>query len=252
MNFIESSKTKILRLVGNWLIVAVNFLIVILFGGSFLLFMVTAMLFKNYSGQEIVDALAILMVSIPLFLIFVIAPLIILIFGVIGLFQKNSAINMLTGVFSILYGLLLCLFFVVSYLIIIPLIQIIGGILTVIAAVNLNREKTLYETNVLGYQQPSASIYPQPGIRQPFPTPQPPMSQPKPIPQRPMVNNQPQQPFSQPVVNQPNNNIDHSHDQFSQPTPMPQHPMVNNQPQQPVSQPVVNQPNNNVDHSQEQ
>lgn len=213
MNFIESSKTKTLRLVGNWLIVAVNFLIVILIGGSFFLFMVTAMLFKNYSGQEIVDALAILMVSIPLFLIFVIAPLIILIFGVIGLFQKNSAINMLTGVFSILYGLLLCLFFVVSYLIIIPLIQIIGGILTVIAAVNLNREKTLYETNVLGYQQPSVSIYPQPGIRQPFPTPQPPMNQPTPMPQRPMVNNQPQQSFSQPVVNQPNNNIDHSQEQ---------------------------------------
>lgn len=213
MYFIESSKTKILRLVGNWLIVAVNFLIVILIGGSFFLFMVTAMLFKNYSGQEIVDALSILIVSIPLFLIFVIAPLIILIFGVIGLFQKNSTINMLTGVFSILYGLLLCLFFVVSYLIIIPLIQIIGGILTVIAAVNLNREKTLYETNVLGYQQPSVSIYPQPGIRQPFPTPQPQMSQPTPIPQRPMVNNQPQQPVSQPVVNQQNNNVDNSQEQ---------------------------------------
>lgn len=263
MKFIESSKTKILRLVGNWLIVAVNFLIVIVIGGSFFLFMVTAMLFKNYSGQEIVDALSILIVSIPLFLIFVIAPLIILIFGVIGLFQKNFAINMLTGVFSILYGLLLCLFFVMSYLIIIPLIQIIGGILTVIAAVNLNREKTLYEANVLGYQQPS-TIYPQPGIRQPFPTPQPPMSQPTPMPQRPMVNNQPQQPFFQPVVYQPNNNIGNNHEQWSQPTPMsqpnpmkqptpmPQRPMVNNQPQQPVSQPVVNQPNNNVDNSQEQ
>lgn len=258
MNFIESSKTKTLRLVGNWLIVAVNFLIVILIGGSFFLFMVTAMLFKNYSGQEIVDALSILIVSIPLFLIFVIAPLIILIFGVIGLFQKNSAINMLTGVFSILYGLLLCLFFIVSYLIIIPLIQIIGGILTVIAAVNLNREKTLYETNVLGYQQPSATIYPQPGIRQPFPTPQPPMSQLNPMPQHPMVNNQPQQPVSQPVVNQPNNNVYNSQEQWSQPnpmkqpTPMQQRPMVNDQPQQPVSQPVVNQPNNNVDNSQEQ
>ena len=70
--------------------------------------------------------------------------------------------------------------------------------------------------------------------------------------QQPMVNNQPQQPFSQPVVNQPNNNVDNSQEQWSQPTPMPQRPMVNNQPQQPFSQPVVDQPNNNIDYSQEQ
>lgn len=224
MNFIESSKTKILRFVGNGLIVAASFVAVILFGAS--LFFVSTYI----SGEELGDALAILMVSISFYII---APLIILILGVIGLFKKNVAINMVTGVFSILYGLFLCLFLIGSILIIIPPIHIIGGILTVIAAVNLNREKTLYETNVLGYQQPSVSIYPQPGIRQPFPTPQPPM-------------------------NQPNNNIDHSQEQWSQPnpmkqpTPMPQHPMVNNQPQQPVSQPVVDQPNNNVDHSQEQ
>lgn len=247
MNFIESSKTKIIRFVGNGLTVAASFVMVILFVGA---------IFYAISGEESVDALVILMAAISLF---VIPPLIILILGVIGLFKKNVAINMVTGVFSILFGLLVCLFFVVfiPYLII-AAIQIIGGILTVIAAVNLNREKTLYETNVLGYQQPSVSIYPQPGIRQPFPTPQPPMPQPNPMPQRPMVNNQPQQPFSQPVVNQPNNNIDHSQEQWSQPnpmkqpTPMPQRPMVNNQPQQTVSQPVVNQPNNNVDNSQEQ
>lgn len=236
MNFIESSKTKILRFVGNGLIVAASFVTVILFGAS--LFFVSTYI----SGEELGDALAILMVSISFYII---APLIILILGVIGLFKKNVAINMVTGVFSILYGLFLCLLLIGSILIIIPPIHIIGGVLTVIAAVNLNREKTLYETNVLGYQQPSVSIYPQPGIRQPFPTPQPPM-------------NQPQQPFSQPVVNQPNNNIDHSQEQWSQPNPMkqptqmPQRPMVNNQPQQPVSQPVVNQPNNNVDNSQEQ
>lgn len=247
MNFIESSKTKILRFVGNGLTVAASFVMAILFVGA---------LFYAISGEESVDAAVILMAAISLF---VIPPLIILILGVIGLFKKNVAINMVTGVFSILFGLLVCLFFVVfiPYLII-AAIQIIGGILTVIAAVNLNREKTLYETNVLGYQQPSVSIYPQPGIRQPFPTPQPPMNQPTPMPQRPMVNNQPQQPFSQPVVNQPNNNIDHSQEQWSQPNPMkqptqmPQRPMVNNQPQQPVSQPVVNKPNNNVDNSQEQ
>lgn len=247
MNFLESSKTKIIRFVGNGLTVAASFVMVILFVGA---------IFYAISGEESVDAAVILMASISLF---VIPPLIILILGVIGLFKKNVAINMVTGVFSILFGLLVCLFFVafIPYLII-AAIQIIGGILTVIAAVNLNREKTLYETNVLGYQQPSATIYPQPGIRQPFPTPQPPMNQPTPMPQRPMVNNQPQQPFSQPVVNQPNNNIDHSQEQWSQPnpmkqpTPMPQRPMVNNQPQQPVSQPVVDQPNNNVDHSQEQ
>lgn len=247
MNFIESSKTKIIRFVGNGLTVAASFVMVILFVGA---------IFYAISGEESVDAAVILMASISLF---VIPPLIILILGVIGLFKKNVAINMVTGVFSILFGLLVCLFFVVfiPYLII-AVTQIIGGILTVIAAVNLNREKTLYETNVLGYQQPSVSIYPQPGIRQPFPTPQPPMNQPTPMPQRPMVNNQPQQPFSQPVVNQPNNNIDHSQGQLSQPnpmkqpTPMPQRPMVNNQPPQPVSQPVVNQPNNNVDNSQEQ
>ena len=253
MNFIESSKTKIIRFVGNGLTVAASFVMVILFVGA---------IFYAISGEESVDAAVILMASISLF---VIPPLIILILGVIGLFKKNVAINMVTGVFSILFGLLVCLFFIVfiPYLII-AAIQIIGGILTVIAAVNLNREKTLYETNVLGYQQPSVSIYPQPGIRQPFPTPQPPMSQPNPMPQRPMVNNQPQQPVSQPVVNQPNNNIDHSQGQLSQsnpmrqsnpmkqPTPMPQCPMFNNQPQQPVSQPVVNQQNNNVDNSQEQ
>lgn len=247
MNFIESSKTKIIRFVGNGLTVAASFVMVILFVGA---------IFYAISGEESVDAAVILMAAISLF---VIPPLIILILGVIGLFKKNVAINMVTGVFSILFGLLVCLFFIVfiPYLII-AAIQIIGGILTVIAAVNLNREKTLYETNVLGYQQPSATIYPQPGIRQPFPTPQPPMNQPTPMPQRPMVNNQPQQPFSQPVVNQPNNNIDHSQEQWSQPnpmkqpTPMPQRPMVNNQPQQTVSQPVVNQPNNNVDNSQEQ
>lgn len=241
MNFIESSKTKIIRFVGNGLTVAASFVMVILFVGA---------IFYAISGEESVDAAVILMAAISLF---VIPPLIILILGVIGLFKKNVAINMVTGVFSILFGLLVCLFFVVfiPYLII-AAIQIIGGILTMIAAVNLNREKTLYETNVLGYQQPSVSICPQPGIRQPFPTPQPPMSQPNPMPQRPMVNNQPQQPFSQPVVNQPNNNIDYSQEQFSQPTPMPQRPMVNNQPQQPVSQPVVDQPNNNVDNSQEQ
>lgn len=247
MNFIESSKTKIIRFVGNGLTVAASFVMVILFVGA---------IFYAISGEESVDAAVILMAAISLF---VIPPLIILILGVIGLFKKNVAINMVTGVFSILFGLLVCLFFVVfiPYLII-AAIQIIGGILTVIAAVNLNREKTLYETNVLGYQQPSATIYPQPGIRQPFPTPQPQMSQPTPMPQRPMVNNQPQQPFSQPVVNQPNNNIDHSQEQWSQPnpmkqpTPMSQRPMVNNQSQQPVSQPVVNQPNNNVDNSQEQ
>lgn len=249
MNFIESSKTKILRFVGNGLIVAASFVTVILFGAS--LFFVSTYI----SGEELGDALAILMVSISFYII---APLIILILGVIGLFKKNVPINMVTGVFSILYGLFLCLLLIGSILIIIPPIHIIGGVLTVIAAVNLNREKTLYETNVLGYQQPSVSIYPQPGIRQHFPTPQPPMNQPTPMPQRPMVNNQPQQPFSQPVVNQPNNNIDHSQEQWSQPnpmkqpTPMPQRPMFNNQPQQPVSQPVVNQPNNNVDHSQEQ
>ena len=249
MNFIESSKTKILRYVGNGLIVAASFVTVILFCGS--LFFVS----KHLSGEELADALAILIVSISLYIV---APLIILILGVIGLFKKNVAINMVTGVFSILYGLLLSLFLIGSILIIIPPIQIIGGILTVMAAVNLNREKTLYETNVLGYQQPSATIYPQPGIRQPFPTPQPPMSQPTSMPQQPMFNNQPQQPVSQPFVNQPNNNIDHSQEQLSQPnpmkqpTPMPQRPMVNNQPQQPVSQPVVNQPNNNVDNSQEQ
>ena len=243
MNFIESSKTKILRLVGNGLIVAASFFTVILFCGSLL------HVSQHLSGVELVDALAILIVSISLYIV---APLIILILGAMGLFKKNFAINMVTGVFSILYGLLLCLFLVGSYLIIIPPFQIIGGILTVIAAVNINREKTLYETNVLGYQQPSATIYPQPGIRQPFPTPQPPMSQPTPMPQQPMVKNQPQQPFSQPVVNQPNNNIDNSQEQLSQPKPMPQRPMFNNQPQQPVSQPVVNQPNNNVDNSQEQ
>ena len=254
MNFVESSKTKILRCVGNGLIVAASFVTAILFCGS--LFFVS----QHLSGEELVDALAILIVSISLYIV---VPLIILILGVIGLFKKNFAINMVTGVFSILYGLLLCLFLVGSYLIIIPPFQLIGGILTVIAAINLNREKTLYETNVLGYQQPT-TIYPQPGIRQPFPTPQPTMSQPSPMnqptsmPQRPMFNNQPQQPVSQPVVNQPNNNIDHSQEQLSQsnsmsqPNPIPQRPMVNNQAQQPVSQPVVNQPNNNVDNSQEQ
>ena len=253
MNFIESSKTKTLRFVGNGLIVAASFVMVILFGAS--IFMQS-----QYFGDE--ELVAFLMASISLF---VVSPLIILILGVIGLFKKNVAINMVTGVLSILYGLLSCLIFVVFIpFLIIAAIQIIGGVLTVIAAVNLNREKTLYETNVLGYQQPSVSICPQPGIRQPFPTPQPPMSQsnpmrqPNPMPQRPMVNNQPQQPVSQPVVNQPNNNIDHSQGQLSQsnpmrqPNPMPQRPMVNNQPQQPVSQPVVNQPNNNVDNSQEQ
>ncbi len=206
MNFIESSKTKILRFVGNGLTVAASFVMVILFGLS--IFTISA---RSFSGEELVDALAILMAQIS---IFVVPPLIILILGIIGLFKKNVAINMVTGVFSILFGLLVCLFFVVfiPYLII-AAIQIIGGILTVIAAVNLNREKALYETNVLGYQQPSASIYPQPGIRQPFPTPQPPMSQPNPMPQRPMVNNQPQQPVSQPVVNQPNNNVDNSQEQ---------------------------------------
>ena len=241
MNFIESSKTKTLRFVGNGLIVAASFVMVILFG-------VSIFMQSQYFGDE--ELVAFLMASISLF---VVSPLIILILGVIGLFKKNVAINMVTGVLSILYGLLSCLIFVVFIpFLIIAAIQIIGGILTVIAAVNLNREKTLYETNVLGYQQPSASIYPQPGIRQPFPTPQPPM------PQRPMVNNQPQQPVSQPVVNQPSDNIDHTQEQFlqpnpmKQPTPMPQRPMVNNQPQQPVSQPVVNQPNNNVDNSQEQ
>ncbi len=254
MNFIESSKTKILRLVGNGLIVAASFVTAILFCGS--LFFVS----QHLSGEELVDAVAILIVSISLYIV---VPLIILILGVIGLFKKNVAINMVTGVFSILYGLLLCLFLVGSYLIIIPPFQLIGGILTVVAAVNLNREKTLYETNVLGYQQPSVSIYPQPGIRQPFPTPQPPMSQstsmpqrpmsqPTPMPQQPMFNNQPQQPFSQPVVNQPNNNIDHSQEQLLQPNPIPQRPTINNQPQQPVSQPLVNQPTNNVDNSQEQ
>ena len=246
MNFIESSKTKILRFVGNGLTVAASFVMVILFVGS---------IFYAISGEESVDASVILMASISLF---VIPPLIILILGVIGLFKKNVAINMVTGVFSILFGLLSCLIFIVFIpFLIIAAIQIIGGILTVIAAVNLNREKTLYEANVLGYLQPSA-IYPQPGIRQPFPTPQQPMNQPTPTLQRPMVNNQPQQPVSQPVVNQPNNSINHSQEQFSQPNPMkqpnpmPQHPMVNNQPQQPVSQPVVNQPTNNVDNSQEQ
>lgn len=248
MNFIESSKTKILRLVGNGLIVAASFITAILFCGS--LFFVS----QHLSGEELVDALAILIVSISLYIV---VPLIILILGVIGLFKKNFAINMVTGVFSILYGLLLCLFLVGSYLIIIPPFQIIGGILTVIAAVNLNREKTLYETNVLGYQQPT-TIYPQPGIRQPFPTPQPPMSQPTSMPQQSKVNNQTQQPVSQPFVNQPNNSIGNNQEQMLQPnlmkepTPMPQQPMVNNQPQQPVSQPVVNQPNDNVDNSQEQ
>lgn len=254
MNFVESSKTKILRCVGNGLIVAASFVTAILFCGS--LFFVS----QHLSGEELVDALAILIVSISLYIV---VPLIILILGVIGLFKKNFAINMVTGIFSILYGLLLCLFLVGSYLIIIPPFQLIGGILTVIAAINLNREKTLYETNVLGYQQPT-TIYPQPGIRQPFPTPQPTMSQPSPMnqptsmPQRPMFNNQPQQPVSQPVVNQPNNNIDYSQEQLSQPNPtkqpipMSQQPMVNNQPQQPVSQPVVDQPTNNVDNSQEQ
>ena len=247
MIFIESSKTKTLRFVGNGLIVAASFVMVILFG-------VSIFMQSQYFGDE--ELVAFLMASISLF---VVSPLIILILGVIGLFKKNVAINMVTGVLSILYGLLSCLIFVVFIpFLIIAAIQIIGGVLTVIAAVNLNREKTLYETNVLGYQQPSASIYPQPGIRQPFPTPQPQMSQPTPMPQRPMVNNQPQQPVSQPVVNQPNNNVYNSQEQLSQinpmkqPTPMPQHPMVNNQPQQPVSQPVVNQPNNNVDNSQEQ
>ena len=247
MNFIESSKTKTLRFVGNGLIVAASFVMVILFG-------VSIFMQSQYFGDE--ELVAFLMASISLF---VVSPLIILILGVIGLFKKNVAINMVTGVLSILYGILSCLIFVVFIpFLIIAAIQIIGGVLTVIAAVNLNREKTLYETNVLGYQQPSASIYPQPGIRQPFPTPQPQMSQPTPMPQRPMVNNQPQQPVSQPVVNQPNNNVYNSQEQLSQinpmkqPTPMPQHPMVNNQPQQPVSQPVVNQPNNNVDNSQEQ
>ena len=202
MNFIESSKTKILRFVGNGLTVAASFVMVILFVGA---------LFYAISGEESVDAGVILMASISLF---VIPPLIILILGVIGLFKKNVAINMVTGVFSILFGLLVCLIFIVFIpFLIIAAIQIIGGILTVIAAVNLNREKTLYETNVLGYQQPSASIYPQPGIRQPFPTQQPQMSQPTPMPQRPMVNNQPQQPVSQPVVNQPNNNVDNSQEQ---------------------------------------
>lgn len=235
MNFIESSKTKILRLVGNGLTVAASFVMVILFVGS---------LFYAISGEESVDALVILMASISLF---VIPPLIILILGVIGLFKKNVAINMVNGVFSILFGLLSCLIFVMFIpFLIVAAIQIIGGILTVIAAVNINREKTLYETNVLGYQQPSASIYPQPGIRQPFPTPQPPMKQPTPTPQRPMVNNQ------------PNNSIGNNQEQWSQPnpmkqpTPMSQQPMFNNQPQQPVSQPVVNQPSNNVDNSQEQ
>ena len=238
MNFIESSKTKILRLVGNGLIVAASVVMLMLFGVS---------LFFAISGQEPVDAIVIVMGTISFYLV---PSLIILILGVIGLFKKNVAINMVTGIFSILFGLLLSLIFVVFIpFLIITAIQIIGGILTVMAAVNLNREKTLYETNVLCYQQPSASIYPQPGIRQPFPTPQPPMSQPTPMPQ---------QPVSQPVVNQPNNNIDHSQEQLSQPNPMkqpipmPQRPMVNNQPQQPVSQPVVNQPNNNVDYSQEQ
>lgn len=248
MNFIESSKTKILRCVGNGLIVTASFVTAILFCGSLL------HVSQYLSGEELIDALAILIVSISLYIV---APLIILILGVIGLFKKNFAINMVTGVFSILYGLLLSIFLVGSYLIIIPPFQIIGGILTVIAAVNLNREKTLYETNVLGYQQPT-TIYPQPGIRQPFPTPQPPMSKPNPMkqstpmPQRPMVNIQPQQPGSQPVVNRPNNNVDNSQEQWSQPTPMPQQPMVNNQPQPQASQPVVNQPNNNVDISQEQ
>lgn len=196
MNFIESSKTKTLRFVGNGLIVAASFVMVILFG-------VSIFMQSQYFGDE--ELVAFLMASISLF---VVSPLIILILGVIGLFKKNVAINMVTGVLSILYGLLSCLIFVVFIpFLIIAAIQIIGGILTVIAAVNLNREKTLYETNVLGYQQPSASIYPQPGIRQPFPTPQPPM------PQRPMVNNQPQQPVSQPVVNQPNNNVDNSQEQ---------------------------------------
>ena len=198
MNFIESSKTKVLRLVGNGLIVAINLLMVILYGSS--LFIIST----YYGSEEL--ALPILIVSISLY---VVVPLIILILGVIGLFKKNFAINMVTGVFSILYGLLLGLIGLASvwYILIIAAIQIIGGILIVIAAVNLNREKTLYETNVLGYQQPSATIYPQPGIRQPFPTPQPPM------PQRPMINNQPQQPVSQPVINQPNNNVDNSQEQ---------------------------------------
>lgn len=197
MNFIESSKTKVLRLVGNGLIVAINLLMVVLYGSS--LFIIST----YYGGEEL--ALPILIVSISLY---VVVPLIILILGVIGLFKKNFAINMVTGVFSILYGLLLGLIGLASvwYILIIAAIQIIGGILTVIAAVNLNREKTLYEANVLGYQQPSTTIYPQPGNRQPFPTPQPPM-------QQPMVNNQPQQPFSQPVVNQPNNNVDNSQEQ---------------------------------------
>lgn len=197
MNFLESSKTKIIRFVGNGLTVATSFVMVILFVGA---------IFYAISGEESVDAAVILMASISLF---VIPPLIILILGVIGLFKKNVAINMVTGVFSILFGLLVCLFFVafIPYLII-AAIQIIGGILTVIAAVNLNREKTLYETNVLGYQQPSVSIYPQPPMAQPNP-----MKQPTQMPQRPMVNNQPQQPVSQPVVNQPNNNVDNSQEQ---------------------------------------
>lgn len=246
MNFIESSKTKILRFVGNGLIVVASFVMVMLLGASI------------FIGSQHVDdevLVAFLMGSISLF---VVPPLIILILGVIGLFKNNVAINMVTGVLSILFGLLICLIFVVLIpFLIIAVIQIIGGILTVIAAVNLNREKALYETNVLGYQQPT-TIYPQPGIRQPFPTPQQPMSQ------QPMVNNQPQQPVSQPVVNQPNNSIGNNQEQLSQPTqmsqpnpmkqptPMPQRPMANNQPQQPFSQPVVDQPYNNVDNSQEQ
>lgn len=207
MNFIESSKTKILRFVGNGLIVAASFIAAILFGAS--LFIMATAIFQYFSGEELVDAITILMVSISLY---VVAPLIVLILGVIGLFKKNIAVNMVTGIFSILCGILSCLIFE-WYTLILAAIQIIGGILTVLAAVNLNREKSLYETNVLGYQQPSATIYPQPGIRQPFPTPQPPMSQPTPMPQRPMVNNQPQPSVSQPVVNQPNNNIDNSQEQ---------------------------------------
>lgn len=199
MNFIESSKTKILRFVGNGLIVAASLVMVILFGAS--LFMASLYVSGVFAGFLMLAAI-----------LFVVAPLINLILGVIGLFKNNVAINMVTGILSILYGLFLCIT-LVWFIIIIALIQIIGGILAVIAAVNLNREKTLYETYALGYQQPSASIYPQPGIGQPFPTPQPSMSQPNPMPQPPMFHNQPQQPVSQPVVNQPNNNVDNSQEQ---------------------------------------
>ena len=219
MNFIESSKTKILRYVGNGLIVAASFIMVIMFGSP--LFVATTKVFQYLSGEELVDTLSILLVAISLY---VVAPLIVLILGVTGLFKKNIAVNMVASVFAIMCGLLACLVFY-WLILIIAAIELIGGILIVIAAVNLSREKALYETNVLGYQQPSATIFPRPGIRQPFPTPQPPMSQPTPMKQ--------QAPMPQPI-------------------PMPQRPTINNQPQQPVSQPVVNQPNTNIDNIQEQ